>query len=327
MQNELISVIVPVYNVENYLSRCVDSIINQTYSNLEIILVDDGSTDSSGIICDEYKKKDKRIIVIHQENGGLSQARNSGMKVMKGKYVTFVDSDDYISPDYIKYLFNLIVRYKADISICLYRNFYEDGTLERKKKNKRISIGLFSGQEAAVDLCYQKHIPNSACGKLYNSELFHNIVYPVGKLYEDLGTTYKLFLLSNKVVFSPIEKYYYFQRQDSIMHFKFSKKNMDRVYLSEKLYEDVKNISDELRLAAISRMFVSNVQVLREFPFGNVQYQGEEQYIKKNIKIYRKKVLFDKRAKGINRLIALSTYFDLEGVQRLGKLYKVFYRY
>lgn len=327
MQNELISVIIPVYNVENYLSRCVDSIINQTYSNLEIILVDDGSTDSSGVMCDEYKKKDKRITVIHQENGGLSQARNSGMKVMNGKYVTFVDSDDYISKDYIEYLFKLIVRYKADISICLHRNFYEDGTLEKKKKNKRKSIVLFSGQDAVIDLCYQKHIPNSAWGKLYKSKLFRNVVYPVGKLYEDLGTTYKLFLKSNRVVFSPKEKYYYFQRRDSIMHFKFSIKNMDRVKLSEKLYKDVKDISDELKMAAVSRMFISNMQVLREFPFGDVQYQEEEEYIKKNIKFYRKKVLFDKRAKRINRLIALSTYFDLEGVQRLGKLYKFFYRY
>lgn len=107
MKKELISVIVPVYNVEKYLSRCVDSIIGQTYSNLEIILVNDGSTDLSGAICDEYKKKDKRIVVIHQKNGGLSQARNSGMEIMSGKYVAFVDSDDYISEDYIEYLFRI----------------------------------------------------------------------------------------------------------------------------------------------------------------------------------------------------------------------------
>lgn len=326
MKKELISVIVPVYNVEKYLSRCVDSIIGQTYSNLEIILVNDGSTDLSGAICDEYKKKDKRIVVIHQKNGGLSQARNSGMEIMSGKYVAFVDSDDYISEDYIEYLFRLRFKYQADISVCLHRNFYEDGKLE-KKRNKRNNIVVFSGHDAVADMCYQKHIPNSAWGKLYKSELFQNVGYPVGKLYEDLGTTYKLLLMSNKVVFSSKEKYYYFQRQDSIMHSKFSIKNMDRIDMSEELYKDIQAVSEKLKIAAISRMFISNIQVLRELPFNDKQFCEDEKRIRKNIKKYRKIVMCDGNAKKINRLIALSTYLDLRIVQRLGELYKKVYHY
>ena len=126
---ELISVVVPVYNVEKYIDKCINSIINQTYKNLEIILVDDGSPDNCGNICDEYAKKDNRIIVIHKENGGLSDARNTGIEVSKGKYITFIDSDDYISDNYVSFLYNLIIEYKADISIGKHYVLYENGEI------------------------------------------------------------------------------------------------------------------------------------------------------------------------------------------------------
>ena len=117
-KQDLISVIVPVYNVENYLKRCLDSIINQTYQNIEIILIDDGSTDNSGNLCEDYKKIDNRIKVVHKTNGGLSDARNTGIKKAKGKYITFVDSDDYVEYDYVEYLYNLIKKYDTNISFC-----------------------------------------------------------------------------------------------------------------------------------------------------------------------------------------------------------------
>lgn len=324
---ELISVIVPIYNVQNYLKRCVDSITNQTYSNLEIILVDDGSTDTSGEICDQYAKQDERIIVIHQENGGLSQARNSGMKIMTGNYVVFIDSDDFVSEDYVEYLSLLINQYDADISVCCHKKFYENRYFdENKGKIDEFKTKVFSGEEAVEDLCYQKHLYNSAWAKMYDTKLFDGISYPVGCLYEDLGTTYKLFLKSKRIVMGYEQKYFYFQRQNSIMHFKFSYRNMDRVILSKQLYDDVKDISDALKKAASSRFFISNIQVLREIPYEAREFIEERKQIEQNIKKYRKLVLKDRNGKKINRLIALSTYFDLKGVQRLGKIYKFFYR-
>lgn len=324
MKKELISVVVPVYNVQNYLKRCVDSIIEQTYSNLEIILVDDGSTDMSGKICDEYAEKDKRIVVIHQSNGGLSQARNSGMKIMTGKYVTFIDSDDYVSKDYVQYLFDMIKKYDADVSICLHRNFYENGHFDHER-SKHVEIKIFDGESAVIDLCYQKSIPNSAWAKMYKTFLLKDIEYPVGRLYEDLGTTYKIFLKSKKIVFSSKEKYYYFQRANSIMHFKFSAKNMDRIWVAEELYRDVSCISPELKRAAISRMFISNVQVLRELPYQDMKYYAELQKIKMNIKKYRWSVLSDSNAKIINRIIALVSCVPLGVLQCFGSLYKMIY--
>ena len=143
MEKPLISVIVPVYNVKQYLRRCVDSILKQTYENIEIVLIDDGSTDESGAICDRYAQKDVRVKVIHKENGGLSDARNKGMQEARGEYFAFVDSDDYIAKDYIAYLFELIVENKAQISLCGYLKFIEKLP---QKERKAVSVKK-DGQE------------------------------------------------------------------------------------------------------------------------------------------------------------------------------------
>lgn len=324
MENPLITVVVPIYNVELYLKRCINSILKQSYSNLEIIMVDDGSEDNSGLICDEYEKKDERIQVIHKGNGGLSDARNAGINIAKGAFITFIDSDDFVSLDYIDSLYELILKYNTDISGCYHKKFANDREIPKRIERKEAII--LSGVEAVIDLCYQKHITNSAWGKLYRMSLFEKNRYPVGKLYEDLGTTYKLFLLCDKVAFSMEEKYYYFQRNNSIMHYDFSKKNMDRIILSEELYDNVKNVSRELRSAAETRLFISSVQVLREMPLDNEKFKEEKSIVTKYIKLYRKKVLFNKDVKKINRVIAFSTYFGLKRVQGLGKVYKYFYQ-
>lgn len=324
MEFPLISVIIPVYNVEKYLKRCVDSVIQQTYPRLDIVLVDDGSKDKSGYICEEYKEKDSRIRVVHKENGGLSDARNAGIDIAEGRYITFIDSDDYVATDYVEFLYGFLNKYNADISGCFHRKF-TDGQQIITFESKREEF-FFDGEGATIDLCYQKHISNSACGKLYKKELFRDIRYPVGRLYEDLGTTYKLFLLCNIVVFSMVEKYYYYQRHDSIMHYNFTKKNMDRIVLSDELYQNVSGISLELKKAAIARVFVSSIQVLREIPLADEQYAEEKKIIGNYIRKYRKEVILNKNVKKINRIIAFSTCFGLKSVQQLGKIYKLFYR-
>ena len=191
-----ISVVVPIYNVEKYLEKCIKSILNQTYNNLEIILVNDGSTDNCLNICKKFEKIDKRIFVINKENGGLSEARNYGIDKATGKYITFVDSDDYIDEDYLEFLYKNLIINNCDISICNPRIVYEDGGKSRTLYKYCFPQNIvLEGEKALEMMLYQKKFDNSAWGKLYKINLFDEIRYPVGKLYEDIATTYKTFLI------------------------------------------------------------------------------------------------------------------------------------
>lgn len=209
----MISVIVPIYNMEKYLARCLDSIVNQTYKDLEIILVDDGSTDNSRKICDEYAKKDKRIKVIHKSNQGVSAARNDGIDIAGGEYYAFVDSDDYVSSKMFERLYSNAVRYNADISVC---DFVSTSGSEYSGTLSDCVVDMNS------DLAL-KHLYIDAdlgfvilCGKLFRKELFDGIRLPVGiKCAEDNYITYKLLYKAKNVVFEKSKLYMYFQRSDS----------------------------------------------------------------------------------------------------------------
>ena len=235
----LISIVVPIYKVEKYINKCIESILNQTYKNLEIILVDDGSPDNCGKIADEYAKKDNRIKVIHKQNGGLSDARNAGIDIAKGKYIGFVDSDDYIEKDMYEYLINLINENNTDISICDFKYIYEDETVKRNKEQKVQNITL-NKKEALIELLGNK-IGNYAWNKLYKAELFKEVRYPVGRKMEDYGTTYKLFDLSNRISLGSENKYNYLQRNDSILHDKESSFYIDFYEMTYERYKFIKN--------------------------------------------------------------------------------------
>lgn len=210
----MISIIVPVYNVEKYLRRCIDSILSQTYRDIEVILVDDGSTDSSPAICDEYGEKDSRITVIHKPNGGLSDARNSGINIAKGEYLGFVDSDDYISSEMYEKLLSNAEKHKADIAVCNAELVQEGKSAEFKEND---GVRVYDGNATYAMIC-QRAFTVNAWNKLYRRELFDTVRYPVGMLYEDLATTYKLTELSQKVVVLEQELYAYVQRAGSIMN-------------------------------------------------------------------------------------------------------------
>lgn len=226
-----ISVIIPIYKVEKYIYECVDSILAQTYKNLEIILVDDGSPDKCGEICDEYKKIDSRIKVIHKKNGGLSDARNKGIEVMTGDYVAFVDSDDYVDQNYIKELYESIIKNQADIAVCNYYKYYED--IKKLKYTKKILTKekvIFNNIEGVKDVLTADSVVDVVTwNKLYKSELFlkNKLYFPFGKLHEDNFTTYKLLYFSDKIVFIEKPLYYYRLRSDSIMSSGFSTKRLD----------------------------------------------------------------------------------------------------
>lgn len=214
-EKALISIIIPVYKVEKYLEKCIQSVINQTYENLQIILVDDGSPDNCGKICDEYAKKDHRIEVIHKSNGGLSDARNKGLEIAKGEYIGFVDSDDYIEADMYEVLYNLLKQYNADVSIC---NFYTVSQGKISIKNADNGINEYNRIEILKEILLDKNIQSYAWNKLYKKELFDEIKYPIEKKYEDIGTTFYLLEKCNKVVVTGKSEYYYINRQDSIVN-------------------------------------------------------------------------------------------------------------
>lgn len=213
MENELISVIVPVYNVEKYITECLQSITNQTYKNIEIILIDDGSTDNSGKICDEYARIDKRIKVVHKLNEGLSSARNVGLEEAKGNYIQFIDSDDYIETDTIEIMYKVACKYHADI-VSYSHYILNNGNKICDYTGEIRQVGKI---EAIKEIMLDHKVRNYSWEKLWKRELFKEIQFPVGKKFEDLLTTPLLFEKAKKIVIYDIPKYYYRQRADSIM--------------------------------------------------------------------------------------------------------------
>lgn len=213
MKEPLISVIVPVYGVEKYLTKCVQSLINQTYKNLEIILVDDGSLDNSGALCDELSKTDTRIKVIHRPNGGLSAARNDGLAIASGELLGFVDSDDYIDNDMYQYLYSLLSKYGADIAVCAFRKFSEESGLLQKENAEEITS--YSNKQAMKLLLEDELIGSHPCNKLFKRSAFDGLKFPEGRVYEDIALMHRVFAQADTVVCSTKMKYNYLIRGNS----------------------------------------------------------------------------------------------------------------
>lgn len=232
MNSPKISIVVPIYKVEKYLNKCIDSILSQTFSDFELILVDDGSPDNCPEICDEYAKKDERIKVIHKENGGLSDARNAGIKAASGEYIGLIDSDDYIASDMYEDLYRNACENDADISVCGAVVVAENQEAEFLKETKTV---VMSNKEALEQMIYNHLFEVNAWNKLYKKDLFSDICYPVGMLYEDLATTYKLIDKSKTVVHSDGKKYAYVQRGGSIMNTTGYSVKIDKIDIVEEM--------------------------------------------------------------------------------------------
>lgn len=214
--NDLISVIVPVYMTERYLDRCIQSLVKQEYSNIEIILVDDGSHDRCPQICDKWAKQDNRIRVIHKKNSGQSDARNVGIAQAHGQYIAFVDSDDYVDERFLKCLYFQILETGAQISCVSMQRFDENGNAERDYRQRRQRI--YTGEEAIAALFDASLFGDYMCNKMFLKSLFDSIEFPKGKIMEDLAIAYKLFERCDSISYCPIELYFYFQRAESSMH-------------------------------------------------------------------------------------------------------------
>lgn len=209
----LISVIIPIYKVEDYLKRCVDSIIEQTYQNLEIILVNDGSPDNCPAICDEYGLKDNRILAIHQKNAGLAEARNSGLDIAKGEFISFVDSDDAVHPQFIESLYKGIVQTNSDLAICGFQVFSKEDEINTAFSNVEVSSSI--GAEILNSAYQLENIV--AWNKLYKRQIWQHLRYPKGKYHEDEFVFHLVFHTVNKACKITAPLYYYFRRENSIM--------------------------------------------------------------------------------------------------------------
>lgn len=213
-----ISIIVPVYNVEEYLANCIESILNQTFRDFELILVNDGTKDNSLEICKRYEAIDSRIKIVDKENGGLSSARNAGLDVAKGKYIGFVDSDDYIHPQMYEILYNEIINYEADISICEFEKVYDLNPTKTSFENGKYKVDEFNNLDALNQLTLEKSVEFIVSwNKLYKKELFNNIRFKKGMIHEDEFIIHRLLYKANKIIYINKELYYYLQRKSSIM--------------------------------------------------------------------------------------------------------------
>lgn len=230
--DKLISVIVPVYNVKEYLEECLDSICRQTYGNLEIIVIDDGSTDGSGSLCDSYQRKDERIKVIHQSNEGLAQARNQGILHAGGEYLTFVDSDDYIHIQMIENMYNAMKEYGADLVLCSHEKVRCDRKADITRRNGSIDgcTEELQGRDC-VKLFYSEQCVDMvvAWNKLYRTVYFKDVLFPAGKIHEDEFTTYKILYPLEKCIYLKQSLYFYRQREGSITRKTYELKTLDKI--------------------------------------------------------------------------------------------------
>lgn len=235
MFEPLISVIVPVYNVEPYLDRCVKSIVNQTYRNLEIILVDDGSPDNCPQMCDAWAKRDERVKVIHKENGGLSDARNAGMAIASGELMGFVDSDDLIREDMYRLLYDDMLENDSDISVCGVKMIWDDGSPERMLTGEGCCV--LETEEAMLAVIKEDRLKQPVWYKLYKTELVKNILFPVGRYHEDVFWTYQAVGMAKRVSIFDEPCYYYRQHGGSIMGEGYSLKRLDGLEAKRQMLE------------------------------------------------------------------------------------------
>ena len=312
----LVSVIVPVYNVRTYLKTCVRSIAHQTYTNLEIIIIDDGSTDGSSELCDEFSVCDPRFYVYHKQNGGLSDARNYGLAQAHGEWISFVDSDDYVSPIFIESLLKAAIYAKCDIAAIPYGKSFKDGEdYLFSARNKGTSpLRVLTQFEYQREMLYQR-LDTGAPLRLYHRNVLGDAPFPVGLYYEDLASIYKIVHKVDKVaLIDCCQLYAYRQRSTSIIHQAYcSLKKDSALIVADQLYRDICIWYPELSDAAASRCFSVCRMVFAQIPFGieSKDMQRDRDALWKVLVRYRSRVVKDTHARKRERLAA--------GVACLGK--------
>ncbi|MEE1502714.1 MAG: glycosyltransferase family 2 protein [Acutalibacteraceae bacterium] len=282
----LISVIVPVYKVEPYLSRCINSILTQSYTDFELILIDDGSPDNCGKICDEYAQKDNRIQVIHKENGGLSSARNAGIDWVfansNSQWLTFIDSDDWIHPQYLELLLSGANSTNTDICVCEYTETSEFSDFENLNK--------VNAQKLSTEDFFVNHHVTAiiACCKIYKKNCFENIRYPVGKLHEDEYTTYKILFEKNYISYLKDPLYFYYTNPDSIVRSEWSPKRLDAITAYEEQIAYFRKNGYKKALVKVERKLLWYIIAQVELTEKSDEYAYLTPKFKKDLRIYLK---------------------------------------
>lgn len=301
-----VSIIIPVYNVEKYLIRCLESVVNQTYLNLEIICVDDGSTDSSGIICEDFKKKDNRIYVIHKLNGGLSSARNEGLKVATGDAIFFLDSDDYISDGCIKKMVDLLDEYNSDVSIVQMK-YIPEYVNEEDMDTVESNVVVMSTERAIEESLYQKLYTCCAPAKLYKRHVIGEVRFPIGRVSEDLATCHLFLNNANKIVFTDYFGYYYRQHNSSIMH-TFNPKRLDALEWADEIETFCKKNYPSIINASYCRTFNVAVHLLLDLPENKEVHDQYYNDIWSRVIRTRRKVILDTKVRKREKFAAFLSF-------------------
>ena len=312
-ENNKISIIVPVYNVEKYIERCIVSIISQDYENFELILINDGSTDRSPEIIEEWVKRDSRIKAIHTENNGVSAARNIGVERASGEYISFIDSDDYIEKDMFSVLNYQMTIHSADIGIC---NFFFEKYINDKRvripfnKETDSDIYLYDNCDGMKALITNK-FDNGPCNKIFKKELFRNVQFPIGKKFEDLYTVYKLFANSNKSIYISQPLYIYYQNNEGFMLKNFNVHKLDRITASEERLKFIEKEYPQLSEAAFASCINEKMAAVNDC----IRHNGQEKYIidiKSKIKEERKLLFVNSyistKRKSLALLLCMTTW-------------------
>ena len=294
MEKPLISVIVPAYNVEKFIGKCIDSILRQSFKDFEVLLIDDGAKDSTPEICDACAKKDSRIKVYHKENGGLSDARNYGIDRMQGKYVTFIDSDDYVNSGYFEYLYGLITQEEdIQIAICGKKSVRED---ENASPDPETFHEIITGERAVQKMLCGHGSGHSAWGKLYSANLWKTVRYPKGKIYEDYATTYRVMALVDKAAWGNAAMYFYVQHIESIMHQKCSRRSLSLVDIADEETEFIVKKWPALKQEALARKVTSELKCLQNILNAkNEEFDDYKQKIVEDVRRHKGELLASKK--------------------------------
>lgn len=324
MQNRVVSIIVPIYNVKNYMEKCVDSLINQTYKNLEIILVDDGSSDGSEILCDEYSAKDKRVKVIHKKNGGLSSARNAGLDKCTGQYVMFVDGDDYLSIYAAEVLIKWMDKFKVDIIQFQYKEIYEEYKESTEQTSEQLLRKLPYVLEKTEDFFQKLYelggVAASSCSKFYRADVFKELRFREGIQHEDEYMITRVLQRADKIAYSGAELYYYVMRNGSIIKSDFNPKKMDLIFVLDDRIRELKKINNKMLLkTAYERYFCRLIYLYCSAKRNG--FKQEEKLIKKKVKgIARQESL---SLSGTNRYIYKLLRLNMPALQMYYRLRRI----
>lgn len=284
-----VSIIIPVFNVENYLERCLKSVICQSFKDIEIIIINDGSTDKSFEICKKFAEFDKRIILINQENSGVSAARNTGINIATGKYLSFVDSDDFIAPDMIEFLLNNLEKNNTDIATCgMYDCYIQNNNKIKKicnKKKYKNNHGIINSHEALQEIFINGKVSLFIYDKLYKRELFNNLRFSENIIYEDAEIMPKIITRANKIFYNFVPKYYYLRHENSITSSKFKKQDLDIIKISKQNLEFIKKNYNYALKQAEFRFFWSCLALIDKIIWSNINFENFEnilKFVKKN---------------------------------------------